>query len=66
MTILTLCALLLIPAAPGPAPMMVRQSVSASPPAVVVRLGEASLEEYRHGNPANRTALLSGSQDARN
>ena len=59
MNILTLCALLLVPASPTPvsAPPahMAAATISA---AVVVKIGEASREEYKHGDPANCVSLL--------
>jgi hypothetical protein len=42
------------PAKPAPA------KVAAPAPAVTVKLGDAMLEEYRGGNPANRTTILRG------
>ncbi len=62
MNILTALALLLVPAAPSPAPLHVQ---TATPPAVVVKIGEASLEEYTHGDPGSRIQLLSGSRSAK-
>ena len=63
MNILTALALLLVPAAPNPAPLLHVQMVT--PSAVVVKIGEASLEEYTHGNPGSRIQLLSGGQSAK-
>ncbi len=56
MNILTVLALLLVPAAPNPVPVSLVQSLT--PSAVVVKIGEASLEEYAYGVPANRVQLL--------
>jgi len=42
------------PAKPAPT------KVAAPAPAVTVKLGDAMLEEYRGGNPANRTTILRG------
>ena len=63
MNIFTALALLLVPAAPTPVSIAHVQMVT--PPAVVVKLGAASLEEYAHGDPGSRIQLLSGSQSAK-
>ena len=62
MPLFTVWALLLVSA---PAPVAPAATVtSAAPAAVVVKLGNASLEEYRHGDPANRVQMLRGTQSA--
>ena len=58
MNILTLCALLLVPASPTPVSTLPAHMAAVMPAAVVVKIGEASLEEYKHGDPANRVPLL--------
>ena len=63
MNILTVLALLLVPAAPSPASLTPVQLVT--PSAAVVKIGTASLEEYTHGDPGSRIQVLSGSQSAR-
>ena len=63
MNILTVLALLLVPAAPNSAPFTPVQTVT--PSAAVVKIGNASLEEYTHGNPGNRIQLLSGSRSTK-
>ena len=63
MNILTALALLLVPASPSPVPVMHVQA--ATPSVVVVKLGEASREEYTHGDPSSRIQLLSGSRSAK-
>lgn len=63
MNILTVLALLLVPAAPSPASLTPVQTVT--PSAVVVKIGKASLEEYTHGDPGSRVQLLRGSQSAK-
>lgn len=63
MNILTVLALLLVPAAPNSVPLTPVQTVT--PSAVVVKLGEASREEYTHGDPSRRIQLLSGSPSAK-
>jgi len=58
MAILAVWALLLTVPTPAAAP--VSPSVSArtvSAPGVIVKLGNASLEEYAHGDPASRVQL---------
>ena len=55
MNILAVCALLLTPATLAPAPPVPQ---AASPAAVVVKIGSASLEEYAQGGPASRVQLL--------
>ncbi len=62
MNILFVCALLLAPASPAPLPVTLAQSAT-SPPAIV-KLGNASLEEYRHGDPGSRIQLGRGGQSA--
>ena len=44
-----------VKAAPAPAP-----TKAAAAPVVTVKLGDAMLEEYHGGNPANRTTTLRG------
>ncbi len=63
MNILTVLALLLVPA--SPIPVSTTSAQAAMPPVVVVKIGTASLEEYTHGDPSNRVQLLSGSQSAK-
>ncbi len=63
MNVLTVFALLLVPAAPSPASLTPVQTVT--PSAVVIRIGEASVEEYTHGDPGSRIQLLRGRQSAR-
>jgi hypothetical protein len=61
MAILAIWALLLTTPAPVPAAAPVSvQAISiptASAPGVVVKLGNASLEEYTQGDPAHRVQL---------
>ena len=46
-----------------PVPATVPLSAQAvTPPGVTVKIGNASLEEYRHGDPADRIQLVRGSQ----
>ncbi len=59
MAILAVWTLLLLTPAPVPAAAPSAVPVMSAP-GVVVKLGDASLEEYTHGDPANRV-LLSGS-----
>lgn len=48
-------------AAGAPAPVKPAPAKVAAPmPAVTVKLGDAILEEYHGGNPANRTTTLRG------
>ncbi len=58
MNILTVCALLLVPASPTPVSITPAHTAAVMPPAVIVKIGEASLEEYKQGDPANRVLLL--------
>ncbi len=58
MAILAVWALLLTAPAPAAAPASLGVSVrTVSAPGVIVKLGNASLEEYQHGDPANRVQL---------
>ena len=62
MPLLTVWVLLLVSA---PVPVAPAASTCAeAPAAVVVKLGNASLEEYRHGDPSNRVQMLRGTQSA--
>ena len=45
-------------AAAVPAHPVLMTNASQAAPGVIVRLGTASLEEYRHGNPNARIQLL--------
>ena len=63
MNILSVLALLLVPAAPNRPPFLHVQTIM--PSAVVVKIGEASLEEYAHGNPGSRVQLLGGNRSAK-
>ena len=45
-----------------PAPMP--QAMSSAQGSVVVKIGQASLEEYQHGDPGNRIQLLRGALTA--
>ena len=47
------------PSAPAPYPVA-SASLSSAQSTVVVKIGDASLEEYQHGDPANRIQLLRG------
>lgn len=58
MAILAVWALLLTAPAPTVAPVPSGALVhTVSAPGVIVKLGDASLEEYAHGDPANRVQL---------
>ena len=58
MAILAVWALLLTTPAPTAAPASPGVSArTVSAPGVIVKLGDASLEEYQHGDPANRVQL---------
>lgn len=58
MVILAIWALLLTAPAPTAAPASSCVSVqTVSAPGVIVKLGDASLEEYAHGDPAGRVQL---------
>ncbi len=58
MAILAIWALLLTAPAPAAAPASPVVSVrTVSVPGVIVKLGNASLEEYAHSDPANRVQL---------
>ena len=58
MAILAIWALLLTAPTPAAAPVSPAASVRmVSAPGVIVKLGDASLEEYAHGDPAGRIQL---------
>ncbi len=58
MAILAVWALLLTAPSPAAAPVSPAASVcTVSAPGVTVKLGNASLEEYTHGDPASRVQL---------
>ncbi len=60
MTILAVWALLMT-AAPLMHTDAARSVKAVTAPGVTVKIGTASLEEYTHGDPANRVQLLRGS-----
>ncbi len=53
-------------ARPNSKPTAITVKTSAPAPAVIVKIGDAMLEEYRGGDPSRRTVILRQDDSARN